>query len=154
MNTANTTTQRVDVQRPSTLMSMAPLILIFVFMYFLVLRPQKKQEAARKDMRAKLKKGDTIVLRSGIICTFDKQISEEEVYVLVAEGIRLKVLRQTIDSVYQSSAKNSAHTDQKSHVKTHKKRKDSSDDVNTISKENDKADIQNIADEVEHDSEV
>lgn len=155
MNTANTTTQVTDIQKPSALMSMMPFALIFVFMYFIVLRPQKKQEAARKEMRSKLKKGDAVVLRSGIICTFDKQISDEEAYVLISEGVRVKVLTQTIDSVLQKrAAVQSANKTQKKpeksgkHEKHAKKHDRASERENQQEKEHDDEYV------VEHDSEV
>ncbi len=44
-----------------------PLILLFVIFYFLIIRPQQKQQKAHKEMLASLKKGDRIVTNGGLI---------------------------------------------------------------------------------------
>ncbi|WP_457606835.1 preprotein translocase subunit YajC [Nitratifractor sp.] len=44
-----------------------PLILLFVIFYFLIIRPQQKQQKAHKEMLASLKKGDKIVTNGGLI---------------------------------------------------------------------------------------
>lgn len=49
------------------LMTFIPLILIFVFFYLLILRPQKKQEKKDQQMRDNLEVGDEIVTNGGIV---------------------------------------------------------------------------------------
>ena len=44
-----------------------PLVLMFVIIYFMIIRPQKKQDQALKDMQNSLEIGDEIVTRDGII---------------------------------------------------------------------------------------
>ena len=51
----------------SLLMTFIPLILIFVFFYLLILRPQKKQEKQDKAMRENLEVGDEVVTNGGIV---------------------------------------------------------------------------------------
>ena len=43
-----------------------PLILLFVIFYFLIIRPQQKQQKSHKEMLAALKKGDKIVTNGGL----------------------------------------------------------------------------------------
>jgi len=43
-----------------------PLILLFVIFYFLIIRPQQKQQKAHKEMLANLKKGDKVVTNGGL----------------------------------------------------------------------------------------
>lgn len=43
-----------------------PLILLFVIFYFLIIRPQQKQQKAHKEMLDKLSKGDKIVTNGGL----------------------------------------------------------------------------------------
>lgn len=50
-----------------SIMSFAPLILIFVVMYFFMIRPQKKREKQIQEMRSKIEVGDEIVTAGGII---------------------------------------------------------------------------------------
>ena len=49
-----------------------PLILLFVIFYFLIIRPQQKQQKAHKEMLASLKKGDRIVTNGGLIAEIVK----------------------------------------------------------------------------------
>ncbi|MBQ7800258.1 MAG: preprotein translocase subunit YajC [Oscillospiraceae bacterium] len=50
-----------------TLLTFAPLILMFVVMYFFMIRPQKKREKEVQNMRSNLQIGDEIVTSGGII---------------------------------------------------------------------------------------
>ena len=49
-----------------------PLILLFVIFWFLIIRPQQKQQKAHKAMLAALKKGDKIVTNGGLIAEIVK----------------------------------------------------------------------------------
>ena len=49
-----------------TLMSLAPLLILIVLMYFLMIRPQKKKDKQISDMRSSLQVGDEIVTIGGI----------------------------------------------------------------------------------------
>ena len=49
------------------LMSFLPFIIIFVLFYFMLIRPQMKQAKEHRSMLDSLKKGDEVVLSSGII---------------------------------------------------------------------------------------
>ena len=81
------------------IMSFLPLILIFIVFYFLLIRPQQKRVKEQKAMLSALRRGDRVVTGGGIIGTISKVVSDEEVIVEVAEGVRLRVLRATIASV-------------------------------------------------------
>ncbi len=50
----------------STLSSLAPMILLFGVMYFLLIRPQKKREKKQKDMINAVREGEEIVTIGGI----------------------------------------------------------------------------------------
>ncbi len=50
------------------LSSLLPLIVLFAIFYFIMIRPQIKQQKAHKEMLANLKKGDKIVISGGLIC--------------------------------------------------------------------------------------
>lgn len=75
-----------------------PLILMFVIMYFLIIRPQQKRVKDHKDMVTNVRRGDTVVTGGGIIGKAVK-IDEQEVQVEVAQGVRIKVLKQTLSDV-------------------------------------------------------
>ncbi len=76
-----------------------PFILIFVVMYFLLLRPQQKKAQDLKKMLAAVRRGDRVVTGGGIIGTVAKVIGDDELLVDIAEGTRVRVLRGTITAV-------------------------------------------------------
>lgn len=81
------------------LMSMAPLVLIFVVFYFLLIRPQQKKMKEHKTMLGTLRRGDRVVTGGGIIGTVTKVPEGDEVVVEIADGIKVRVVRSTITSV-------------------------------------------------------
>lgn len=50
------------------LVQLLPLIVLFAIFYFIIIRPQMKQQKEHKEMVANLKKGDKIVISGGLIC--------------------------------------------------------------------------------------
>lgn len=81
------------------LSSFLPLILIFVVFYFLLIRPQQKRMKAHKEMLGQLRRGDKVVTSGGIIGTVSKVDSETEVVLEIAEGVRVRVVRGTIQEI-------------------------------------------------------
>ncbi len=75
-----------------------PLLLCFGVFYFLVIRPEGKQRKKRQEMLDAVKKGDAVVLSSGIHGHVSA-IHEDTVSVQVDEGVRLKVSRSAIAEV-------------------------------------------------------
>ena len=51
---------------PQGMVQFLPLILLFAILYFLIIRPQQKQQKAHKEMLASLDKGDKIVTNGGL----------------------------------------------------------------------------------------
>lgn len=82
----------------SMLIQFLPIILIFVIMYFLILRPQRMKARAHQEMVANLRRGDTVVTSGGLIGKVAK-VDDGELQVEVAEGIRVKVVRGMIAEV-------------------------------------------------------
>ena len=66
------------------ILSMLPLMVImFLIMYFIIIRPQKKQQKQFEDMLASLKKGDKILTKGGVYCTIVEFIGKEKHKILV-----------------------------------------------------------------------
>ncbi|KAB2699163.1 preprotein translocase subunit YajC [Brucella haematophila] len=84
---------------PDMLMSILPFILIFVIMYFLIIRPQRTQMKKRQEMLTAVRRGDTVVTGGGIVGKVQKVVDDNEVEVEIAEGVRIKVLRSTLMDV-------------------------------------------------------
>ena len=72
-----------------------PLILIFVIFYFFLIRPQQKKVKEHKIMVDNLKRGDKIVTSSGIIGTVERIIDNEKAEVLIAENVKVEVIKAT-----------------------------------------------------------
>lgn len=81
-----------------SLMSLAPLVLIFVVFYFLLIRPQQKKLKEHKSMLDALRRGDKVVTGGGIVGSVVK-VADDEVTVEIASGVQVRVLRPTITSV-------------------------------------------------------
>lgn len=81
------------------LISIAPLILIFVVFYFLLIRPQQKRAKDHKAMIAAVRRGDTVVTGGGIIGKVNKVKEDDTVQVEIAEGVRINVMRDTLSAV-------------------------------------------------------
>jgi preprotein translocase subunit YajC len=76
----------------------APLVLIFIVFYFLLIRPQQQRQKEVKSMLAALKRGDKVVTGGGILGTVTKT-KDNEIEVEIADGIKVTVLRETITTV-------------------------------------------------------
>ena len=81
------------------LVSILPFILIFVIMYFLILRPQRKQMKDRQAMLAAIRRNDTIVTGGGIIGKVTKVINDHELEVEIATDTRIKTMRHLVAEV-------------------------------------------------------
>jgi preprotein translocase subunit YajC len=81
------------------LVQLFPLILIFVVFYFLLIRPQQSKMKAQKEMLAGVKRGDRVVTGGGIIGLVTKVIGENELQVELAEGVRVRIIKQTITDI-------------------------------------------------------
>ena len=72
-----------------------PLILIFVIFYFFLIRPQQKKVKEHKIMVENLKRGDEVVTSAGIIGKIERIIDNERVEVLIAENVKVEVIKAT-----------------------------------------------------------
>ena len=83
---------------PSPMMTILPFVLIFVIMYFLVIRPQQKKGKEHQEMLNKLKKNDEVMTSGGI---YGKVIAlaDNVVTLEVAPNVRIRVHRPQISAV-------------------------------------------------------
>jgi preprotein translocase subunit YajC len=79
-------------------MQIAPLILIFVVFYFLLIRPQQQARKRHLEMITQLKKNDVIVTSGGLIGKV-KSVADDEVRVELAPNVDVRVVRGTIAEV-------------------------------------------------------
>jgi preprotein translocase subunit YajC len=83
----------------SMLVSLLPFILIFVIMYFLILRPQQKRVKMHQEMVKNLRRGDTVVTSGGLIGKVTKVVDDEQIEVEIADDIRIRQVRGMISEV-------------------------------------------------------
>ena len=83
----------------NALLQFLPFVLIFFVLYFLLIRPQQNKQKEHKAMLDALRRGDRVVTGGGIIGTVNRVISDSEVEVDIASGVRVRLVRSTIASV-------------------------------------------------------
>jgi preprotein translocase subunit YajC len=80
---------------PNPLVSMVPVLLMFVIFYFLMIRPQQKQQKAHQAFLKALDKNQEVVTSGGIHGTV-VQVKEDTVSLKVADNVRLEVDKSAI----------------------------------------------------------
>lgn len=80
-------------------MSILPLVLIFAVFYFFLIRPQQKKAQEQKNLLSALRRGDRIVTSGGLIGVIHKVVSDQELQVEIAEGVRVRVARAMVSTV-------------------------------------------------------
>jgi preprotein translocase subunit YajC len=83
---------------PDMLISILPFVLIFVIMYFLIIRPQRAQVKKRGEMLAAIRRGDTVVTGGGLVGKVTKA-TDNELEVDLGGGTKVTALRSTIMDV-------------------------------------------------------
>ncbi|CDX25678.1 preprotein translocase subunit YajC [Mesorhizobium sp. M2C.T.Ca.TU.002.02.1.1] len=83
---------------PDMFISILPFVLIFVIMYFLIIRPQRAQLKKRQEMLTAVRRGDTVVTGGGFIGKVTKVIDDNELEIDLG-GTKVTALRSTISDV-------------------------------------------------------
>ena len=95
----STTAAPAGVPFAAELLSMTPwLLLMGIWFYFLILRPQKQRAKQAAELIASMKKGDEVIMSGGIKGRLTK-VGAEEVEVEVAQGVKLRVVKSTINQL-------------------------------------------------------
>ncbi|MCX4244640.1 preprotein translocase subunit YajC [Paraliomyxa miuraensis] len=84
---------------------MLPILLMFVVIYFIVLRPMSKQEKDRKKRVEALKKGDQVVLQGGILGRITNADDPKIAVVELADRVRIRVLKSKIEDLQENVLK-------------------------------------------------
>ena len=82
----------------STLMSMLPLLLMFVVLYFVMIRPQMKKQKEHRAMIDALAKGDEVVTAGGLLGKVSK-IGDAYIGVELAAGVEVQLQRSAVVQV-------------------------------------------------------
>jgi len=80
------------------LVSFLPIVFLMVLFYFLMIRPQQQRMKQHRAMVSGVKRGDTVVLNSGVIGKVTR-VEDAEVAVEIAQGVNVKVVKSMISDV-------------------------------------------------------
>ncbi|MBA5726688.1 preprotein translocase subunit YajC [Bombella mellum] len=84
----------------AAMLQYAPIVLVFVVFYFLLIRPQQKRQRELREEQNSLRRGDRIVTAGGILGTVQNTRDDsQEIDVEIAPGVKVKVIRSTITTV-------------------------------------------------------
>ncbi len=78
------------------LMSLLPFVLIFVIMYFLILRPQQKRVKQHQEMVKNVRRGDTVVTNGGLVGKVTKVIDDDQIEIEIADDVRIRQMRSML----------------------------------------------------------
>ena len=82
------------------ILQFVPFVLIFVIMWFLIIRPQQRRVREHREMINNVRRGDTVVTSGGIVgkvTRVDEDAGELEVE--IADGVKVKLVRGMIAEV-------------------------------------------------------
>lgn len=82
----------------SSLMSMLPLVLMFVVLYFVMIRPQMKKQKEHRAMIDAVAKGDEVVTAGGVLGKISK-VGESFLGLEVANGVEIQIQRSAVVQV-------------------------------------------------------
>jgi preprotein translocase subunit YajC len=81
------------------LVSLLPFILIFVIMYFLILRPQQKRQKQHQEMVKNVRRGDTVITSGGLVGKVTKVVDDDQIEVEISDGVRVRQMRSMVADV-------------------------------------------------------
>ena len=95
--------QGVGGSGPELLYQLLPFALIFVIMYFLLLRPQQRRAKQHQEMVKNVRRGDTHVTSGGLVGKVTKVVDDDQVEIEIADGVRVRQMRSMVADVRAKS---------------------------------------------------
>lgn len=81
------------------LLQLVPFLLIFVIMWFLIIRPQQRRAKAHQEMIKNVRRGDTVITAGGMIAKVSKVVDDAEVEAEIADGVKVRIVKGMIQDV-------------------------------------------------------
>jgi preprotein translocase subunit YajC len=78
------------------LIQIAPFVIVFAIMYFLILRPQQRRAKDQRELVQAARRGDVVVTTGGIIGKITKATDDNEVELEIAPNVRVRLARSGI----------------------------------------------------------
>ena len=88
----------------SLIQGLMPIILIFLVMYLLLIRPQQKRQRQHRELVAQLKRGDKVLTSGGLYASVVRPIDERDIEIELAGKLRVKMIRTSVIEVVGSAA--------------------------------------------------
>lgn len=89
-------------EQPNLLMSMMPLVFIFIIFYFLLIRPQQKRQKDHEKLVSAIKTGDEVVTSSGIHGTV-ANVKDKTLIIKIADNVKVEFDRAAVAAVKKSA---------------------------------------------------
>jgi preprotein translocase subunit YajC len=105
-----------------SLVSLLPMVAIFVIFYFFLIRPQLKKQRSIEAMISELKKGDKVFAAGGLSGTIHK-IEDNMIVLEIAENVRINALKSSVTEVVNKDNKKLVVEAQEEKVKAKKHKK-------------------------------
>jgi preprotein translocase subunit YajC len=80
-------------------MAYVPLLLIFVILYFFILRPQQKRAKEHQEMVKNVRRGDTLITSGGLVGKVTKVVDDDQVEMEIADGVRVRQVKSMVTDV-------------------------------------------------------
>lgn len=89
--------QEGAAQQPGFMDTLPMFVILFLIMYFLIIRPQSKKLKAHQELVSQLKRGDEVLTTGGILGTIEG-LTDKYITLNVGDGMNLRVLRSHVAS--------------------------------------------------------
>ena len=83
-------------------MGLMPFVIIFAIFWFLLIRPQQKQQSRHRDLVASLKRGDKVVTSGGLLGTV-VDVREKTLSMRIADGVKVETLKSAVSGLQQEA---------------------------------------------------
>ena len=88
----------MNAQQVAQLAQLFPLVAVFVFFYFVFLRPQQLQQRRHREMLGRLKKGDRVLTRGGLYGVI-LEVKDNDLMLELAQNVRVRADRSAVQSL-------------------------------------------------------
>ncbi|MFA5989056.1 MAG: preprotein translocase subunit YajC [Sphingomonas sp.] len=82
----------------ASILQLAPLLLVFIAFYFLMIRPQQRRMKALQESVNAVKKGDEVTTAGGIVGKVTK-VEDKLVEVEISQGVKVRVIKSTLAAI-------------------------------------------------------
>jgi preprotein translocase subunit YajC len=88
----------VTPQLAGQLVALLPIVIVFVFFYFVAVLPRQQQDRKYREMLGRLKKGDRVVTRGGLYAVV-LEVKDKDLMLELAQNVRVRAERSAVQSV-------------------------------------------------------